>query len=295
MRAGLEVLLQQKWFLAFLILALIVESSLLIIILVESYLGNQNFPQIAIIPYVEPQCATLTATAIAPAIGNSTGGYQNRTVVFSCPGKKALRIFPLDSWGFPPSRDPTFLPVVPFFSLPKGYLTLSVTCQGDCFTIQTIPLKSGQTTFLSSWWGYDYKAVISNSAVGISGFTVSWRNGQNPPPPQPAYKLSASPTQLSIPPGQSATSMVTVTNLGMYIGWVNFTLYATYVSCNNCGLAPTFVINPPGVLLKPGDSNYTRITFTTDASNGPARIHYSVYGYGAFVPAGITTIEVAVT
>jgi hypothetical protein len=83
MRAGFKSLLQKKWFLALLILALIVESSLLIIILVESYLGNQNFPQISIIRYAEPQCATLTATTIATGRSNSTGGYQNRTVEFS--------------------------------------------------------------------------------------------------------------------------------------------------------------------------------------------------------------------
>jgi len=292
MRAGLKALLQKKWFLALLILALIVESSLLIIIWVESYLGNQNFPQIAIIPLVEPQCSTLAATTIAQASNNNTAVYQNRTVVFSCPGKTALRIFPLDSWTCPTCRDPTFLPVVPFFNLPKGYLTLSLTCQGDCFTIQTIPLESGQTTFLSSWWGYDYKAVISNSAVGVNGFTVSWRNGQYPPPPPPAYKLSASPTKLSIPRGQSATSTVTVTSLGTFGGMVNFTMYA---ACDHCGLAPKFVINPVSVVLKPGGFNYTTVTFTTDSTIGPATIHYSLAGYGAFVPSASANIDVVVT
>src|SRR6266567_951208 len=292
MRTGLKGLLQKKWFLGLLILALIVESSLLIIILVESYLGTQNFPQISIIPHIEPQCGTLTATMIAPSSGNNTGAYQNRTVTFTCPGKTALRIFPLDSWTCPTCRDPTFLPVVPVFNLPKGYLTLSVTCQGDCFTIQTIPLKSGQTTFLSSWWGYDYTAVISNSAVGVNGFTISWRNGQYPPPPPPAYKLSASPTQLSIPRGQSATSTVTVTSLGTFGGRVNFTLYA---SCDHCGLTPTFMINPASVFLKPGGSNYTEVTFTTDSSISPAIIHYSLAGYGAFVPSASTNIDVVVT
>jgi len=78
-------------------LALIVESSLLIIILVESYLGNQNFPSISIIPYAEPQCRSLSATIIATGRSNSTGAYQNRTVEFSCSGNYALKIFPLDT------------------------------------------------------------------------------------------------------------------------------------------------------------------------------------------------------
>ena len=265
----------------------------MIIILVESYLGNQNFPPISIIRYVEPQCATLTATTITPASGNDTSGYQSRTVVFSCPGKTAVRIFPLDSWTCPTCRDPIFIPVVPFFSLPQGYLSLSLTCQGDCFTIQTIPLKSGQTAFLSSWWGYDYTAVISNSAVSVSGFTVSWRNGQYPPPPPPALKLSASPAKLSFARGQSATSHITVTSLGTFSGRVNFTLYAT---CDRCGfLTPTFVINPASVFLKPGGSNYTQVTFTADPSISPASIRYDLYGYAAFVPAGITTINVIIT
>src|SRR6266700_1143191 len=214
MRTGLKGLLQKKWFLGLLILALIVESSLLIIILVESYLGTQNFPQISIIPYVEPQCGTLTATMIAPSSGNNTGAYQNRTVTFTCPGKTALRIFPLDSWTCPTCRDPTFLPVVPVFNLPKGYLTLS------------------------------------------------------------------------------ATSTVTVTSLGTFGGRVNFTLYA---SCDHCGLTPTFMINPASVFLKPGGSNYTEVTFTTDSSISPAIIHYSLAGYGAFVPSASTNIDVVVT
>jgi hypothetical protein len=292
MRARLKGLLRKKWFLALLILALIVESSLLIIILVESYLGNQNFPQISIIRYAEPQCATLSATTIAIARSNSTGGYQNRTVEFSCSGNYALKIFPLDTFTCFLCRDPQYFPLVPSFTLPHGYLTLSLTCPVNCLAGQTIPLKSGSTVYMSSWGGYDYIAVLNNTVVGASGFNLSWRNGQYPPPPPPAFKLSASPAQLSIPRGQSATSTITATSLGTFGGRINFTLY---VSCDHCGLAPAFVINPGSVFLKPGGTNYTEVTFTTDASVSPATIHYSLYGYGAFVPAGITTIDVVVT
>jgi hypothetical protein len=292
MRASLKGLLQKKWFLALLILAIIVESSLLIIILVESYLGSQNFPQISIIRYAEPQCATLTATTIAPVSGNSTGGYQNRTVEFSCSGNYALKIFPLDTLTCFTCRDPQYFPLLPIFTLPPGYLTLSLTCPVNCLAGQTIPLKSGSTVYLSSWGGYDYIAVLNNSAVGVSGFTVSWRNGQYPPPPPPAFKLSASPARLSIPRGQSATSTITATSLGTFGGRINFTFGA---SCNGCGFGPTVVLNPASLFLKPSGSNYTVVTFTASSSTSPATIHYSFYGYGAFVPDSSTNIDVVVT
>src|SRR6267378_5713286 len=293
MRTGVKSLLQKKWFLALLTLALIVESSLLIVILVESYLGNQNFPQISIIPYGEPQCATLTATTIPPASSNNTGGYQNRTVEFSCSGSYALKVFPLDTLTCFLCRDPQYFPLVPIFTLPPGYLTLSLTCPVNCLAGQTIPLKSGRTVYLSSWGGYDYIAVLNNSSIGVSGFTVSWRNGQynQPRPTPPAFKLSASPTQLSIARGQSATSTITVTSLGIFGGRINFTWQG---SCNHCGLTPAVTINPASVFLKPSGSNYTEVTFTTDPSISPATIQYSVYGYGALVPDSSATIDVVV-
>src|SRR5438477_8419163 len=294
MRAGLTDILQKKWFLALLVLALIVESSLLIIILVESYLGNQNFPSISIIPYAEPQCRSLSATILATGRSNSTGAYQNRTVEFSCSGNYALKIFPLVTLSCFLCRAPQYFPLLPIFTIPRGYLTLSLTCPVNCLAGQTIPLKSGNTVYLSSWGGYDYIAVLNNSSAGASGFTVSWRNGQCTPPrpTPPAFKLSASPTQLSIPRGQSATSTITVTSLGTFGGMINFTWQS---SCNHCGLTPTVTISPASVFLKPGGSNYTVVSFATDPSISPATIQYSVYGYGGLVPDSSANIAVVVT
>ena len=259
---------------------------MLIIILVESYLGNQNFPAVSIIRYAEPQCPTLSVTTIA------TGG-GNHTVEFSCSGNYALKIFPLDTLTCFMCRDPQYFPLVPIFTLPRGYLTLSLTCPVNCLAGQTIPLKSGNTVYLSSWGGYDYIAVLNSSTRPI-GFTVSWRNGQYAPPrpTPPAFKLSASPTQLSIPKGQSATSTITVTSLGTFGGMINFTWQS---SCNHCGLTPTVTISPASVFLKPGGSNYTVVTFATDPSISPATIRYSVYGYGGRVPDSSANIDLVVT
>ena len=275
-------LLQKKWFIALLVLALIVESSLLLIILVESYLGNQSFPQISIIRYAEPQCATLTATTIATGRSNSTGAYQNRTVEFSCSGNYALKIFPLDTLTCFLCRDPQYFPLVPIFTLPRGYLTLSLTCPVNCLAGQMIPLKNGNTVYLSSWGGYDYIAVLNGSSVGASGFTVSWRNGvysHTVNPPVPYIGVSASPTNFTFTAGQSVITTVTVTSVNKFNGAVSLGYdIANLLPGGYSGSGgPTVAFNQSKVLLTavPG-SNSTTATVKT----------------GTTIPKGLYIIDV---
>ena len=244
-------LLQKKWFIALLVSALIVESSLLLIILVESYLGNQTFPQVSIIRYAQPQCATLTATTLGTGTSNSTGGVQYRSVQFSCSGNSALKIFPLDALTCLGCRDPQFFPLVPIFTLPRGYLTLSLCCQAAG---QTIPLKSGSTVYLSSWSGYDYIAVLNNSTVAVSGFTVSWRNGLYSPavnPPVPSVSISASPTNFTLTAGLSANTTVTVMSVNGFNGTVNLSFDIDNLLPGGYGGSggPTVIFNRPSLLL----------------------------------------------
>ncbi len=271
------------------------ETSLLIIIIVESYLGNQTFPQISLIRYVEPQCASLTGTIIAQTSNNQTS--NTRTVVFDCPGKTALRIFPLDSFTCPTCRDPQFFPVVPVFSLPQEYLTLSLTCQGDCFAGQNpAPLKSGQVIFLSSWWGYNYIAVVRNSPTKISSFAVTWRNGEYlppspPPPPPPFFELYASPVNITIPAGQAGSSTLFVTSLHRFNGTVGF--WGAFTWSNMTG-EPTFSFAPARVLLRAGGSNLTIVTVTTFSYTPRGRYVVSIFGQSDGDVNG-TDINVSIT
>jgi len=279
---SLSSLVQKDWFLVILVILLVIESSLLILLVVESYFGTQDFPQFSLVPYVQPQCRTLAATIFAQT-------NTNRTVVFDCPGMSSA--FKVPSYEVAHDILPVTAAVVPIFSLPRAYLSLALRVG-----LGTLPLESGKTVVLGIGFqiDYDYVAVINNTATRPNGFSITWRSGSFPNP----VKVTANPGRLSITPGQSASTSVTVTSLGGFSG--NVSLDYGLNSCTTYCWPNGIVIslNPTLVFLSPGGSASATLNFAAN-STAPAAT-YDFYVTAAPVPAspqtggGSTSLQVIV-
>lgn len=250
--------LWKKWFLVLLLILLALETSILILIAVEWSLGNQSFPPISLRAPVANRCTSLTATIVVQAAGN-------RTVMYDCsgsPGKGpalAMDIFSgVDG-----------VPAVPVFTLPQGYqkLWLVDVGLGDCLSTNRIPLASGAVVALGAgdaWEDirYDYCAAVSPTGP-VGGFTVRWSLGHFPPyvPPPPPFKLSLSPTNITVPAGQTQNITATVTSLGKLNGTVS--LSGGFTGGPNPMGYIELSFRTPVLLVKAGGSNSTIVTVIT--------------------------------
>jgi hypothetical protein len=221
-------LLQRKWILvilAILVAALVVESVLLVIIFSNWSLGGQSFPKFQLNPPVITNCPTLSSHLVSQ---NS----ENRTVLFDCSSSaknmSAFRVYaPLTPNNVHENGKDAL--AEPIFTLPGGYLNLSITDSTNSFscpppsllpTLQTSTLFSGQTYVIGTYTTeYDYCAIISNSASNTEGFKIQWIEGTNANlAPHPNFSLSASPSNIAIRAGQNATATVDVTSRFGYNG-----------------------------------------------------------------------------
>lgn len=169
-----ERLLQRKWLMAALLIALVVETTLLLVLftMLEGwFLRNQAFPSVSFSPTMQPQCYTLNAMEAAR-------NTENRTMVFDCYGKsgigpalkvKSATIFPQG----PATYLTQYSEVAPSFTLPPGYVEFSLTSFESC-NQTTIPLISGQRITVTDDHFYSYCAIISNSVGKVNGFTIRW-------------------------------------------------------------------------------------------------------------------------
>lgn len=208
--------LQKKWFLAILLVLLAIETIILVVIMVEWSLGNQNFPPLSINPAVRVNCATLISNVVSQ---NS----NNRTVVYWCNGPRAAAVEGWSPFSIPATRENPSGVAVPIFTLPRGYLNLSITPESlfDCSYQYRSPLRSGQVVGLAG--GYVYCGIISNSAGAVAGFNIKWLPAppSSPAPPPPSIRISASPTNFTLTAGQSVTTTVTVTSVNRFNGTVS--------------------------------------------------------------------------
>jgi hypothetical protein len=173
--------------------------------------------------------------------------------------------------------------VVPTFNLPQNYLKLYLNF-GDyvianCNEPGRILLTTGKPVTLVDQWTYDYCAVVANQAGSVGGFTIGWASS---PWPEPCCKISASPSQLTIPAGRKSSAIVTLTSQGGFGGNISFTYGITHVSGGSLTFPLNATFSPPNITLKPGSSNSTTIIVTAFAGNTPEvdRITISAYPEG---------------
>src|SRR5207247_1896294 len=154
--------------------------------------------------------------------------------------------------------------VVPTFSLPRGYLTLSLTSQSCFGGPQIIPLKTGQEIGVGGYSSsYNYCAVIDNSVSKVSGFTIDWSLG-TPPVFRPApFVVTVTPSTATISAGQTANYTITVSSLKGWTGNVSFYGYMGGGVPNRTGGPISFDLIPPTLLLKPDESNHTALSVPT--------------------------------
>jgi hypothetical protein len=294
--ARVKKTLEDKGFVVLVVVLMIilaVETSVLVIIALrlEDLTRNlQNIPPVSLFPYLVPQCSTLTAQ-----VESQTSG--NRTVHFLCTGRanyiSALRVEPPPfSLTFSKGADAPFAFMVPTFKLPPGYLSLSLAPSGCGAGTQ--PLTSGERIVIGYFWYYDYCAVISNSAGRVGGFIVWWREV---PGPGLCCTVSVSPSQLTVPAGQTAYAAMTVTALGNFSGDVSLESQTEWQSGarNLSGLTASF--NPPSIVLKTGGSNSTTIVLTAQTGlpvGSTWRVSLGAYG-GPHAPRAYAFISVKVT
>ena len=183
---------------------------------------------------------------------------------------------------------PAAVRVVPTFSLPSSYIELYLNFEGyvngDCTKQNLIPLTSGKPMTLVGFWSYNYCAIVTNQAGLAGGFTIEWTSS---PWPNPCCKISASPSQLTISPGQKSSSTVTLTSQGTFGGNVSFSYGITFISGGPNFVSLNATFSPPSITLKPGSSNSTTITVTAFASDVPEVDHITIEAY----PQGVNSFD----
>lgn len=277
-----STLFQKKWFIAFLLTLLIIETAILITIIFQTYSSRQIFPGLSPFHVFQPQCSTLTAET-------TSQGAENRTVVFTCQGRAALAI----KVGFQliPERSAPVAVVIPTFSFPPGYLKLYLANYGSGCSSEYATLESGEAMAVGgTWGGYNYCAVIDSGMEGrINGFTIVWSPGE-PPRYRPApFDLSASPSEVTISAGQTARATITATSRDGWSG--NLTFHGQGLTIESKSGGPTtWSFSPSSILVKADGSNSTIMSVMTnpcslgEACTGTGRWIVGAYAY--IVPSG---------
>jgi hypothetical protein len=262
----LSGLLQKKWARALfviLLIALAIETIIIVIFIFDASLGSQSFPRFSFNPPIAANCASLSHQVVS---SNS----DNRTVLFDCStptsSVAAFRVFA--------PFTPTFVhengkddPARPFFTLPPGYLNLAITSDSDyaltCLASKPTALSSGKTIIIGEYAEvYDYCAVISNSASQTLGFSITWAQG-TPPPPTPYFSTAASPSNITISAGEDANSTITLTS---YYGFSGNLTLSTEVTPWNATNPPSASIDQTTVYLPPNGYAIFTLTVATTSS-----------------------------
>ncbi len=263
---------------AILVVLLVLATTVILIFSFESTFGGRStFPGL-VVRNVQTGCSNLEWS-------QQSSTSTNRTLLFQCPGtgsaSYALRTNTFSGWAFY-SRGSPYYPVygtTPTFTLPQGYLSLSLTA-GDCSNPSAspfafIPLKTSEEIVVG--WNahlYDYCAVIDNGVSHPTSFAIDWSPG-TPPTSHPApFTLSASPTQ-TVPYGKNATYTITVTSLNGWTGNVTVDLRGGYT------IEIPAQFTPASVIVKAGGSNTTTMIQPT---------FYPAYAY--YAPRGTHTIVI---
>jgi hypothetical protein len=279
-------LLAKKWYfwlIVILIILLALETSVIVVFLVESTFGGRSsFPGL-VVRNVQSACATLVSTTL-------TTTATNRTILFECPGSEpsswALRTratWPWTSFSIEPTH---FYPVwgaTPMFTLPRGYMSLALTAPGGCPRSQGtfgVSLKSGEEVAIGGVsYVFDYCAIVDNSVSRVDSFTIDWSEG-TPPVIRPApFKLTASPTAETVPFGGTANFTITVSSLGGWNGNAVVALVGGYT------LGIPYQMSPSSLDLRAGGSNVTMLTQPTCTGN---RTYCAPHGLNTIIVTAYT-------
>lgn len=291
MTVGLNRLFQKKWFLALflaMIIAVIIETSLIVFFVVVSNLGRQSFPSIALSFHLKPGCSTLIATMISQTA-------DNQTFQYSCSGRAALYMPPTGAGGPADCCGADSILVSPSFTLPPSYLRLAVVnTDYNCTSRNQMQLVNGMNMTLGGpssngdGVNYNYCAVVAGQSGRIEGFTITWNLV---PWPGLCCTMSASPTQLTIPAGQNASTRITVTAIRPFFGSVSFSLV---YEAGSSRASPSASIIPTNVIVRPDSSNATSVTVITYKGQGSGSLTLVVYSYPSRYYSG-TTVNVAIS
>jgi hypothetical protein len=262
-----------------LLIALAIETTILIIIMFDSSLGSQSFPRFSLNPPIIANCATLTHRLVSSNV-------DNRTILFDCSSSTssvaAFKVFAPFTPNFVHESGKADL-AEPVFTLPQGYLNLAITNdydygQNGLTCMAPTNLTSGRTITIGVYTNvYDYCAVISNSVSQTTGFSITWAEG-TPPPPWPYFTMMASPSNITISPGQNATSIITVSSHYSFTGTLSLSTHVT----------PWNATNPPSssldraIVVLPSNGNVVftlKIVTTTNILKGSYLVWIGVNGW----------------
>ncbi len=262
-----------------LLIALAIETTILIMIMFDSLLGSQSFPRFSLNPPIIANCATLTHRLVS-------SGVDNRTILFDCSSSTssvaAFRVFAPFTPNFVHESGKADL-AEPVFTLPQGYLNLAITNdydygQNGLSCMAPTNLTSGRTITIGAYTNvYDYCAVISNSVSQTTGFSITWAEG-TPPPPEPYFTMTASPSNITISPGQNATSIITVSS---HYGFTGTLSLSTHVTPWNATNPPSSSLDRTSVML-PSNGNVVftlKIVTTTNTLKGSYLAWIGVNGW----------------
>ena len=264
-----------------LLIALAIETTILIIIMFDSSLGSQSFPRFSLNPPIIANCPTLTHRLVSSNV-------DNRTILFDCSSSTssvaAFRVFAPFTPNFVHESGKADL-AEPVFTLPQGYLNLAITNDfeyGQNGPTCMVPtnLTSGRTITIGTYTDvYDYCAVISNSVSQTTGFSITWSEGTpTPPNPSPYFTITASPSNITISPGQNATSIITVSS---HYGFTGTLSLSTHVTPWNATNPPSSSLDRTGVML-PSNGNVVftlKIVTTTNTLKGSYLAWIGVNGW----------------
>lgn len=279
-------LLQNRWFLVLLVSLLVIiaiETLLLVVLLDGGSIGGQSFPKFSFNPPVTANCSNLFSHMVSQ---NS----DNRTVRFDCSGggtnMSAFRVYgPLNMPSYP--ENIRWALAEPIFTLPPGYLNLSITPSAANFRCPEPPsssIVSGRSYGIdtdSGYYGYDYCAVISNSVSHVDGFRIQWIEG-TPPPPPPSYAMTASAYTFTIPAGGTGSCTLTITSYHGFNGTITFTnLVVPFVPGVNVTGLPFITLQPSSIYLPPNGT----VTVTATIHTYSNTTTVNITGYLAWVYA----------
>ena len=301
MLSGLMTGFRWNWVKWVLLVMLIVESSLLLGLNVQRYVGGYvRAYQFGGFQY---GCSNLQASTVS-------NDSLIRWVRLTCPNRPAVRMLPNGDCGV---KENPCAHVIPTYSSPRGLLGLYAVdhadpaCPDNLHPYAGYLLNSGVGQVYGSW-GFgatdiDYCAVTQASGGTMEAFSLQWSLGTTTTLP-PSFQSSVSASNVTVAHGGTAMFTMTLTSKNQFSG--NLSFVEDRVIQVNGALPPTLSFNPQSVILRADGSSST--TVTIDAwpytTLGPWYAYVDITpvyglnyygGYGYPYSSYQTTVEVDVT
>ena len=289
-----------KWVL---LVVLIVESSLLLGVNVQRYVGG--YFQAYQFGGFQYGCSNLQASTVS-------NDSLIRWVRLTCPNGPAVRMLPNGDCGV---KENPCAHVIPTYTSPRGLLGLyaidhaNPACPDNSHPYAGYLLISGVGQVYGSW-GFgatdiDYCAVTKASGGTVDGFSLQWTLGETTTLP-PSFHSSVSASNVTVAHGGTAMFTMTVTSKNQFFGNLSF-IEGRVINANGASaFPPTLSFNPQSVILKGDSTNSTVVTIQASSYTSLGRWFayvditpvYGVNYYGGYgypYSSYQTTVEVYVT